>query len=163
MKARSHTYLAVVMTSIIRDGSKESHTPCSCHAFLLQSKVWSGRQSEQRELCFLNWPRETYGDHSCPHIRRCEHPLLYYIAKYIPAVKMVYCGFGTGLWFLVFQHIAACEAMNGCLMCLAQQHPMVKFCKIRASDAKLSFNFVSSISCWLKVFSLSLKIAAQWF
>ncbi|KAK3769709.1 hypothetical protein RRG08_004958 [Elysia crispata] len=40
------------------------------------------------------------------------------------------------------QSVAACEAMNGCLMCLAQEYPTVKFCKLSASDAKMSFSFV---------------------
>ncbi|RUS73429.1 hypothetical protein EGW08_018804 [Elysia chlorotica] len=40
------------------------------------------------------------------------------------------------------QSVAACEAMNGCLMCLAQEYPTIKFCKLSASDAKMSFSFV---------------------
>ncbi|XP_046334594.2 phosducin-like protein isoform X2 [Haliotis rufescens] len=38
----------------------------------------------------------------------------------------------------------ACEAMNGCLMCLAQEYPSVKFCKIQASAATLSGNFAAN-------------------
>ncbi|XP_046574111.1 phosducin-like protein [Haliotis rubra] len=38
----------------------------------------------------------------------------------------------------------ACEAMNGCLMCLAQEYPRVKFCKIQASAATLSGNFAAN-------------------
>ncbi|CAH1784235.1 unnamed protein product [Owenia fusiformis] len=41
----------------------------------------------------------------------------------------------------IYEDIPACEAMNGCLLCLAQEYPKVKFCKLRASDAKLSSNF----------------------
>ncbi|KAK7101878.1 phosducin-like protein [Littorina saxatilis] len=37
--------------------------------------------------------------------------------------------------------VDACEAMNGCLMCLAREYPTVKFCKITATDAKLSSHF----------------------
>lgn len=40
------------------------------------------------------------------------------------------------------ESVAACEAMNGCLMCLAQEYPTVKFCKLSALDAKMSFSFV---------------------
>ncbi|GFR95510.1 phosducin-like protein [Elysia marginata] len=40
------------------------------------------------------------------------------------------------------ESVAACDAMNGCLMCLAQEYPTVKFCKLSASDAKMSFSFV---------------------
>ncbi|XP_062608899.1 phosducin-like protein isoform X2 [Saccostrea cucullata] len=40
--------------------------------------------------------------------------------------------------------VEACESMNGCLNCLAQEYPTVKFCKIRASDATLSLNFSKS-------------------
>ncbi|XP_059152172.1 phosducin-like protein [Physella acuta] len=36
---------------------------------------------------------------------------------------------------------AACESMNGCLMCLASEYPTVKFCRISATDAKMSFKF----------------------
>jgi len=39
------------------------------------------------------------------------------------------------------KHVAACEAMNGCLSCLAGEYPTVKFCKISALDAKMSFKF----------------------
>ncbi|GFO01927.1 phosducin-like protein [Plakobranchus ocellatus] len=42
------------------------------------------------------------------------------------------------------QSVAACEAMNGCLMCLAEEYPTVKFCKLSASDAKMSFSFVEN-------------------
>ena len=41
------------------------------------------------------------------------------------------------------QNVEACESMNGCLNCLAQEYPTVKFCKIRASDTSLSHKFVS--------------------
>lgn len=34
-----------------------------------------------------------------------------------------------------------CEAMNGCLMCLSQEHPNVKFCKVKASIAGVSRRF----------------------
>ncbi|KAL5014167.1 hypothetical protein ScPMuIL_008437 [Solemya velum] len=40
--------------------------------------------------------------------------------------------------------VAACEAMNGCLLCLAQEYPTVKFCKIRASEARLSMKFAAT-------------------
>ncbi|CAL1534546.1 unnamed protein product [Lymnaea stagnalis] len=36
---------------------------------------------------------------------------------------------------------SACDTMNGCLMCLADEYPMIKFCKISASDARMSFKF----------------------
>ncbi|XP_060063817.1 phosducin-like protein [Ylistrum balloti] len=35
----------------------------------------------------------------------------------------------------------ACKTMNGCLACLAQDYPSVKFCKIKASETKLSNKF----------------------
>lgn len=37
--------------------------------------------------------------------------------------------------------VAACEAMNGCLLCLAMEYPTIKFCKISAADARMSFKF----------------------
>ncbi|XP_033746488.1 phosducin-like protein [Pecten maximus] len=37
--------------------------------------------------------------------------------------------------------VQACEAMNGCLACLAQDYPSVKFCKIKASETQLSNKF----------------------
>jgi len=37
--------------------------------------------------------------------------------------------------------VHACELMNRCLECLAQEYPSVKFCKIRAHEAKLSHQF----------------------
>ena len=45
--------------------------------------------------------------------------------------------------FIVFQRNQACKNMNGCLNSLSQEYPTVKFCKIRASDSKLSIKFVS--------------------
>ena len=33
--------------------------------------------------------------------------------------------------------------MNGCLSCLSQEYLTVKFCRIKASEARLSFRFVS--------------------
>lgn len=35
----------------------------------------------------------------------------------------------------------ACTAMNGCVMCLAQEYPVVKFCRLKASDSQLSASF----------------------
>lgn len=35
----------------------------------------------------------------------------------------------------------ACKTMNGCLVNLAQEYPTVKFCKIRATETKLSMKF----------------------
>lgn len=31
--------------------------------------------------------------------------------------------------------VEACQAMNGCIACLAKEYPTVKFCKMKASDA----------------------------
>lgn len=35
----------------------------------------------------------------------------------------------------------ACESMDGCLKCLAQEYPNIKFCRIKATEAKLSKTF----------------------
>ena len=40
------------------------------------------------------------------------------------------------------QGMTACEALNRCLESLASEYPSVKFCRIRASEARLSINFV---------------------
>lgn len=37
--------------------------------------------------------------------------------------------------------IPGCEAMNGCLQCLAQEYPQVKFCIVEASSAGMSRHF----------------------
>ncbi|XP_005095941.1 phosducin-like protein [Aplysia californica] len=39
------------------------------------------------------------------------------------------------------QHVPACETMNGCLGCLANEYPTIKFCRLSASDARMSFKF----------------------
>ncbi|XP_071544190.1 phosducin-like protein [Panulirus ornatus] len=39
------------------------------------------------------------------------------------------------------QEALGCEAMNGCLMCLAQEYPHVKFCQLQASAAGVSSHF----------------------
>ncbi|XP_041347705.1 phosducin-like protein [Gigantopelta aegis] len=39
------------------------------------------------------------------------------------------------------ENVASCKAMNGCLMCLAQEYPTVKFCRMKASTVRLSMNF----------------------
>lgn len=38
-------------------------------------------------------------------------------------------------------HVRACETMNGCLKCLAEEFPTIKFCKLSAEDGKMSFKF----------------------
>ncbi|XP_077495273.1 phosducin-like protein isoform X1 [Amblyomma americanum] len=39
------------------------------------------------------------------------------------------------------QGIPGCEAMNGCLQCLAEEYPQVKFCIVEASAAGMSRHF----------------------
>lgn len=39
------------------------------------------------------------------------------------------------------QGVAGCEAMNGCLRCLAAEYPQVKFCIVEASAAGMSRHF----------------------
>lgn len=39
------------------------------------------------------------------------------------------------------ENVKACEAMDGCLNCLAKEYPNVKFCKIKATEACLSRTF----------------------
>lgn len=41
-------------------------------------------------------------------------------------------------------NVEACAAMDGCLKCLAQDYMNIKFCRIKATDAKLSKKFSSS-------------------
>lgn len=44
----------------------------------------------------------------------------------------------------VFGHkVDACEAMDGCIQCLSQEYPSIKFCRISAKDAKLSRKFAT--------------------
>lgn len=40
--------------------------------------------------------------------------------------------------------VEACEAMNGCLLCLAKEYPTVKFCKMSAADARMSAHFTAN-------------------
>ncbi|XP_022080951.1 phosducin-like protein [Acanthaster planci] len=40
--------------------------------------------------------------------------------------------------------VLACEAMDGCLHCLAQEYPHVKFCSVYAADVNLSQNFIQN-------------------
>ncbi|XP_064605623.1 phosducin-like protein [Liolophura sinensis] len=44
----------------------------------------------------------------------------------------------------LYEDVPACESMNTCLMCLAEEYPTVKFCKMKASEAKLSLKFALS-------------------
>jgi thioredoxin-like negative regulator of GroEL len=37
--------------------------------------------------------------------------------------------------------VEGCEAMNGCLVCLSQEYPKVKFCKVSSRVAGLSERF----------------------
>nr|XP_009857665.1 phosducin-like protein [Ciona intestinalis] len=41
-------------------------------------------------------------------------------------------------------NVPACEAMNGCIQVLAQKYRTVKFCKVKASEARVSSNFVEN-------------------
>jgi len=49
----------------------------------------------------------------------------------------------------VVQGMAACDALNRCLESLAADYTSVKFCRIRASEARLSINFVRVLVFWL--------------
>jgi len=40
--------------------------------------------------------------------------------------------------------VPACVTMNGCLSCLATEYPTIKFCRLAASDAKMSFKFTEN-------------------
>ncbi|CAF0988874.1 unnamed protein product [Adineta steineri] len=42
------------------------------------------------------------------------------------------------------QSAVGCKVMNNCFQCLAEQYPYVKFCRIQASEAQLSHNFVKN-------------------
>jgi len=42
------------------------------------------------------------------------------------------------------QSVNGCKAMNNCFQILAEQYPYVKFCRIQASEAQLSHNFVKN-------------------
>lgn len=55
------------------------------------------------------------------------------------------CSFFFILYFFFLKDIPGCEAMNGCLQCLAKDYQSVKFCLIKASTAKLSTYFVCFI------------------
>uniref|UniRef100_H2Z465 Phosducin domain-containing protein n=1 Tax=Ciona savignyi TaxID=51511 RepID=H2Z465_CIOSA len=41
-------------------------------------------------------------------------------------------------------NIPACDAMNGCIQVLSQKYRNVKFCKVKASEAQVSRNFVEN-------------------
>lgn len=40
--------------------------------------------------------------------------------------------------------VLACQSMDGCLLCLAQQYPLVKFCRVLGSDIGTSAQFRAS-------------------
>ncbi|XP_007900998.1 phosducin-like protein [Callorhinchus milii] len=42
------------------------------------------------------------------------------------------------------EDLAGCESMNGCLLCLAGEYPLVKFCKVRSSLIGASARFTGS-------------------
>ncbi len=52
----------------------------------------------------------------------------------------------------LLQQMSGCEAMNGCLSCLAEDYPMVRFCKVRASSLGTSKEFVLSLIAQLLQF-----------
>jgi len=56
----------------------------------------------------------------------------------------------TVIVHLFEDRIGGCDVMNKCLDCLALEYPTVKFCRIRASEAKLSYRFsVSAVPALL--------------
>ena len=73
----------------------------------------------------------------CKKLKRKKY-LLFNFKKNVSEILVINVFF----FFHFIQHVAACEAMNGCLSCLAGEYPTVKFCKISALDAKMSFKFV---------------------
>ena len=47
----------------------------------------------------------------------------------------------------LFQAVAGCKTMDQCCRVLTEQYPYVKFCRILASDAQMSHNFVIDPRC----------------
>ncbi|CAF3587171.1 unnamed protein product [Rotaria socialis] len=50
----------------------------------------------------------------------------------------------TVIVYVFEQSAIGCKAMNHCIPILAEQYPYVKFCRIQASEAQLSRNFVKN-------------------
>jgi len=53
--------------------------------------------------------------------------------------------FVTIICHIYSNDIQECDAMNGCLQCLAEQYPNVKFCSLEAASAGMSKNFVRTV------------------
>ncbi|XP_012695328.2 phosducin-like protein isoform X2 [Clupea harengus] len=54
-------------------------------------------------------------------------------------------GRGTLVIIHIYEpEVLACQAMEGCMMCLAQQYPLVKFCRVLGSDIGTSAQFRAS-------------------
>ncbi|KAG5272141.1 hypothetical protein AALO_G00162110 [Alosa alosa] len=54
-------------------------------------------------------------------------------------------GRGTLVIIHIYEpEVLACQAMEGCLLCLAQQYPLVKFCRVLGSDIGTSEQFRTS-------------------
>lgn len=54
-------------------------------------------------------------------------------------------GRGTLVIIHIYEpEVLACQAMEGCLLCLAQQYPQVKFCRVLGSDIGTSAQFRAS-------------------
>ncbi|XP_062409947.1 phosducin-like protein [Sardina pilchardus] len=54
-------------------------------------------------------------------------------------------GRGTLVIIHIYEpEVLACQAMEGCLLCLAQQYPLVKFCRVLGSDIGTSEQFRNS-------------------
>ena len=61
------------------------------------------------------------------------------------------------------QGMTACDALNRCLDSLAADYPSVKFCRIAASEARLSINFVRvSFSLNSDIFYLTRVVRKRW-
>ncbi|KAK2158061.1 hypothetical protein LSH36_178g06007 [Paralvinella palmiformis] len=92
-------------------------------------KEYRRRRVEEMRAAFSNMPR--FGR----VISLIRHQYLEAIDSEKPCVTVVV--------HIYKEDVRACAAMNGCLMCLAQEYPTVKFCKILASETSLSLKFAA--------------------
>lgn len=63
--------------------------------------------------------------------------------EYLEAIEKEYPNV-TVVVHIYTADISGCDAMNGCLHCLAQEYPYVKFCCLEASSAGMSKHFEQS-------------------
>ncbi|XP_038067392.1 phosducin-like protein [Patiria miniata] len=130
------------------------HLALTCRSYLDDEKAKEDEKAEEDEMMMLGIDQEFLKQYREQRIREMTQTLQQNRPKFGKVIHLTKETFVDAIdkennSVSVLIHIRspsvpACEAMEGCLHCLAQEYPHVKFCSIYAQDVNLSQNFISN-------------------